>query len=162
MATTASRPSSDAAEIRELVRQWSAALEAKDVGRMMSSYAPDAVLYDAIPPYKVEGADNIRQVWESCLPHFPEKFRSEHRDLSIHVSGDLAVLHGLHHFVPEPADDPFGQTWMRITVAYRRIASEWKVIHEHVSIPFNPMNKQAWFIRDPDVLDMPDYGSAGV
>jgi ketosteroid isomerase-like protein len=78
--------------------------------------------------------------------------------VAIHVDGDTAFAHCLHHFVPTPADHPCGQTWMRVTVGYRRIDGKWKVIHEHVSIPFNPMDNQAWFIRDPDVVDMPDYG----
>jgi hypothetical protein len=32
-------------------------------------------------------------------------------------------------------------------------------VHEHVSIPFNPMNNTAWMITDPDKVDMPDYGT---
>ena len=33
-----------------------------------------------------------------------------------------------------------------------------KVIDENVSVPFNPMEFQAWNIKNPDVVDMPDYG----
>jgi uncharacterized glyoxalase superfamily protein PhnB len=80
------------------------------------------------------------------LPYFPERIRSEHKDLTIHVDGDLATVHGLHHFVPEPADHPAGSTWMRITVVFRRVAGEWRVIHEHVSIPFDPMTNTAVYL----------------
>lgn len=149
----------DEAEIRRLIAAWVKALEAKDAAALTADYAPDAVLYDAIPPYKTVGAEQIRQVWENCFPYFPAKFRSEHRDLVVQVAGDMALVYGLHHFVPEPADDPSGQTWMRISVAYRRLAGQWKVVHEHISIPFNPLNNQAWFITDPSVVDMPDYGA---
>lgn len=45
----------DEAEIRRLISQWSRALEAKDLDGLTADYAPDAVLYDAIPPYKAEG-----------------------------------------------------------------------------------------------------------
>jgi uncharacterized protein (TIGR02246 family) len=150
----------DEAEIRKLIEAWTAALVAKDANRLTAEYAPDALLFDAIPPYQTVGPDNIRKAWESCLPYFPEEFTSEHRDLVIHVDGDIAFAHGLHHFVPKPADHPCGQSWMRITVCYRRVEGNWKVVHEHISIPFNPMNNQAWKIDDPDVLDMPDYGNA--
>jgi uncharacterized protein (TIGR02246 family) len=146
------------AQIRRSIDTWSKALEAKDVDSLTADYAPDALLFDAIPAYKVVGADNIRQVWENCLPHLPA-CKSEHRDLVIHVDGDLAFVHGLHRFVPTPADHPCGKTWMRLTVCYRRLAGEWKVVHEHVSIPFNPLDNQAWPITDPDALDMPDYGA---
>lgn len=160
MSKSDSSKTQEEADIRRLIANWSAALEAKDLDGLTAGYLPDSVLYDAIPPYKVVGRDAIRQTWASCLPYFPETFRSEHRDITIHVDGDLALMYGLHHMVPTPADDPIGQTWMRVTVCYRRVAGVWKVVHEHISIPFNPMNSQAWQIPNPDVLDMPDYGQA--
>ena len=150
----------DEQQILELMAKWRAALERKDVAAMMEDYAEDALLFDGIPPYKTEGVDGIRQVWENCLPYFPDEFKSEHRDIQIHVSGDTAIAHGLHHFVPTPADHPCGQTWLRVTIGFRRIAGQWKVVHEHASIPFNPMTNQAWQITDPDKLDMPDYTAA--
>jgi len=151
--------SEDEAAIRRLVSRWSAALEAKDLDGIVADYADDAVLFDAIPPYKVVGKDAIRQAWANCLPCFPEQFKSEHRDIVVHVTGDTAIMHCLHHFIPTPADDPIGQNWLRVTVGYRRINGQWKSVHEHVSTPFNPMNSQAWFIRDPNTCDMPEYGA---
>lgn len=144
-------------EIEQMIEKWSRALEARDVATMMEDHAGDALLFDACPPYKVEGAAAIREVWERCLPCFPESFRCEHRDLEIHASPDVAVAHFLHHFADTPPDHPCGQTWMRITVGYRKIEGAWKVIHEHVSIPFNPMDGKAWLIENPEELAMPDY-----
>jgi uncharacterized protein (TIGR02246 family) len=160
--TTDNKPSTkrDEEEIRQLIAKWSHALEAKDLDGLVADYVPDAILFDAIPPYKTEGAENIRAAWESCLPYFPEKFQSEHRDVTIHVDGDIAFVHCLHHFVPTDPDHPSGQTWMRITACYRRVGGAWKTVHEHISIPFNPMNNQAFFITDPDVLDAPAYDEA--
>jgi uncharacterized protein (TIGR02246 family) len=157
LAERISHMSEDEAAIRRVIARWSAALEAKDLDGLVADYADDAVLFDAIPPYKTVGKGAIRQVWANCLPYFPAKFKSEHRDIVIHVSGDTAVMYGLHHFIPEPADHPSGQTWLRVTVGYRRINGQWKSVHDHISIPFNPMNNQAWMIRDPDMVDMPDY-----
>ena len=155
---TSSPVSPDEAEIRRLIAAWSTALEAKELDGLTAQYLPDTVLYDAIPPYKIVGKDAIREVWAHCLPYFPESFTSEHRDMSVQLSGDLAVVHCLHHIQPVPADDPSGQTWMRVTACYRKIDQSWKVIHEHISIPFNPLTNQAWFIKHPDVVDKPDYG----
>jgi len=50
---------------------------------------------------------------------------------------------------------------MRVTVGYRRIDGQWKVVHEHVSVPFNPMDNQVWFIRDPNTVAASDYGQPG-
>lgn len=150
---------SDETAIRTIIENWSVAVEAKNLDGIVADYAEDAVLFDAIPPYKIVGKQAIREAWANCLPFFPEQFRSEHSDIVLYVSGDLAVMHGLHHFVPTPADHPSGQTWMRVTVCYQRIDGAWKSVHDHISIPFNPMNNQAWSIRDPNTFDVPDYGT---
>jgi uncharacterized protein (TIGR02246 family) len=147
----------DEAEIRRLISKWSKALEAKDLDALTADYAPDAVLYDAIPPYKAVGVESIRKAWESCLPYLPE-FKSVHRDLTIHVDGDMAFVHGLHNFETK-GEHPCSQSWIRITVCYRRFNGDWKVVHEHASQPFNPMDNHAWRIADPDVLGAPDYGA---
>lgn len=150
----------DEAAIRELIAKWSRALEAKDLTAMMADYSEGAVLYDACPPYKTEGREAIEEVWRNCLPCFPEKFRSEHRDLEVRVAGDIAFAYGLHHFVTEQEDHPCGQTWLRTTVCFRRIEGRWQVVHEHVSAPFNPMTNEVWPIRDPEQLNAPDYAAA--
>ena len=151
----------DEEEILELIANWRQSLESKNVAALMSDYAASAVLFDACPPYKTEGAEGIAGVWNSCLPYFPETFKSEHRDLKVHVSGDIAIAFGLHHFVPEPPDHPCGQSWMRVTIGFLRQDGNWKVIHEHVSQPFNPITNQVWQITDPDNLEMPDYSQLG-
>ncbi|MCA9241348.1 MAG: SgcJ/EcaC family oxidoreductase [Planctomycetales bacterium] len=151
----------DEQAILDLMAKWRSALERKDTAAMMEDYLPDALLFDAKPPYKIEGAAGIRKVWEQCLPYFPEEFESEHRDLRVHVDGDLALVYGLHHFVPTPADHPCGQTWVRITIGFQRVDGRWRVAHEHASLPFNPMNGQAWFIPNPNELTLPDYTAGG-
>ena len=153
--------SEDEAAIRRVIAAWSRALEAKDLDGLVADYADDAVVFDAIPPYKTVGKEAIREVWANCLPYFPERFKSEHRDIVIHVTGDTAIMHGMHHFVPDLADDPIGQNWLRVTVGYRRINGQWKSVHDHISTPFNPMNSQAWMIRDPETVDVPDYSATG-
>ncbi len=158
--TTSTTIPKDESQIRHLLTAWTNAVTAKDLDGIVANYAADIVLYDAIPPYKTIGTSAVRQAWANCLPFFPEAFRLELRDIVIHVSDGLGVAHYLCHFAPTPAGHPCGQTWMRVTEGYRRTGDAWQVIHSHVSVPFNPMNNQAWFISDPEVVDTPDYGQA--
>ncbi len=146
-------------EILELMARWRRALEARDVTGLTADYAPDAVLFDAIPPYKLVGAEQIKRAWEQCLPHMPP-FRAEHRDVVIHAGTEMAVAQAMHRFVPTEADHPCGRNWLRVTVAYRRVEGAWKVVHEHISLPFNPMDNTIWPIRDLETLDVPEYGCA--
>lgn len=142
----------DEAVIRAQIAEWSKALEAKDVEGLLREYTDESVLFDASPPCFHKGRDAIRRVWESFLPYFPKNPRSEHRDLHLTVSGDLAFLHALHRI--KSADDAGGSgclSWMRVTVCYRKIGGEWKVAHEHVSLPFDPATGKVCMLKDEDV-----------
>jgi PhnB protein len=133
------------AEIRALIADWSRAIERRDLDGIVANYTEKTVLFDAIPPFRSVGKSAIRALWEQCLPYFPERFRSEHKDLAVEADGDVAFVHGLHRFIPEEVDHPAGMTNMRVTACYRRIDGRWTVAHEHVSVPFNPMTSKAVF-----------------
>jgi ketosteroid isomerase-like protein len=84
-----------------------------------------------------------------CLPYFPASFGTETRDLSVTVSGDLALADRLWRFTRVPEDDPAMQTWMRDTVVYRTNRGKWQIVHEHGSVPFDPETLRAVFTLEP-------------
>ena len=47
--------------------------------------------------------------------------------------------------------DNAGQSWIRVTVCYRKVEGRWVVVHEHVSIPFNCMTGMVAPIDDQQV-----------
>lgn len=135
-------------EIRALVAEWSAALEGRDTERLTAAYTDETVLYDAIPPWRTVGRAAIKAVWDSCMPHMPERFASRHDELEIKVFGEVALVHGLHRMVPEDGAHPCGMTHIRITSVFRRVNGRWQVEHEHVSVPFDPMTGQVAAITE--------------
>lgn len=140
----------DEAEIRRLAAAWSKALEEKDIDGLVKGYVPDALLFDVKPPYQTQGVDAIRRLWEACLPYFPARYKSERRDFKVMVGGDAAFAHCLHHIQPIGEESRAGETWIRVTICYQKIDGRWHVVHEHVSVPFDPMTGQVSFITDPD------------
>ncbi|QDT98790.1 SgcJ/EcaC family oxidoreductase [Gimesia aquarii] len=145
--------SKDEDEIRSLAKAWSGSLESKDVDAMLTGYSEDILLYDVKPPYRLKGLEAYRANWEACLPYFPAKMKSEHRDFTVTVDGDVAFAHGLHHVVPIDEESPVGQTWLRITIGYQRTEGEWRVMHEHVSVPFDPMTEKVSYITDEVIAE---------
>jgi len=139
----------DEAEIRALIAAWSKALEAKDAAGLVADYAPETLLYDVKPPYKIARPDAIRKMWEACLPYFPDRFTSEHRDLVLTVGTDLAIMHALHAIHPVGTDHPAADMWIRVTACYRKTGGRWRVVHEHVSVPFDPTTGKVVHIREP-------------
>ena len=145
MTTMLSNPKQDEAQLLAGIERWSRALEARDIDTMLSRCHPDITVFDMKPPGTIRGVAAVRAMWEACLPYFPKEFKSERKDLNLHVSGDVAFMHCLHHIAtadPHPAS----QTWLRVTVCYRKLDGEWKAIHEHVSLPTNPVTGQSEYI----------------
>jgi ketosteroid isomerase-like protein len=136
-------------EVRQLIDDQMRAIRAKDLDRLMRHYAADVAVFNLRPPFQITGAEAWRRVWEAGLSHFPDSFQTELRDLSVTASGDLAVAHWLWRFAGMDKDHPAVQTWMRHTAGYRRTRGGWQIVHEHISVPFNPETGRAAFARDP-------------
>ena len=137
----------DETQIRQLIDDWRSALCARDLDRLMAHYAPDVVFFDAVPPFQHRGADAYRRTWEAMFGFLPPRLTSEVRDVKITVSGDLAVMHCLQRLVNADTGEAATCGWVRVTVGYRRQQGSWRVIHEHVSVPFDPQTAQAVFMR---------------
>lgn len=120
--------------IRQLIAAWQRAVSERDLDRLMGLYADDVTLFDVMPPFRTKGACAIRQLWEQCLPYFPETFGFEMQDLEIFAGEDVAHAHWVFRLVDPEKDHP----WMRVTVGYERRDGRWRIVHDHVSVPFQP------------------------
>jgi uncharacterized protein (TIGR02246 family) len=136
------------AEIRQLVAAQQRAICTKDVEQIMSRYADEIVIFDVKPPFQTQGKAAVRQLWEECLPYFPESSGMETKDLTVTVNGSVAVAHWLFHITGEQ-DHPATQMWMRATAACQKKDGNWQILHEHISVPFNPETSQGVLTLNP-------------
>jgi len=131
--------------IEKVLQNFFTALSKKDIKSMMMCYAPDVIVFDVKPPFQVKGAVAWKHVWEASLPFFPDDFKIEVRDLTIHTDGGCGFAHYLFKLTGPEKDHDAMQTWMRATTGYKFIDGRWKVVHEHGSLPFNPQDGKALF-----------------
>lgn len=146
--TAKSTISHNEAEIRQLLADQQRAICTKDVDQIMSRYAAEVVIFDVKPPFQIQGKEAFRRVWEQCLPYFPDSFEMETRNLNITVSDDLAIAHWLFRFTGAE-NHPAMQTWMRVTAVCKKNQGDWQILHEHLSVPFDPETAQAAFTLNP-------------
>jgi uncharacterized protein (TIGR02246 family) len=139
----------DEDQIFKLISDWARAVCAEDLDRIMSHYAADATIFDAVPPFQIKGAEDYRRTWEAGLAVLPASFDLETRDLNITVSGDLAVAHWLYRFTGPEKAHPALRSWLRATIGCQRRDGQWQIIHEHTSVPFDPQTAEAVFTHDP-------------
>lgn len=138
----------DETPIRAALAEWAAAFCSKDLDRLMALYAPEAVVFDAIPPFASGLAAMGAKVAE-CFPYFPDGFALETRDLVVAMGADLAHAHFIWHLTDLPPGHPAGRHWLRSSVLWRKGAEgRWLIVHDHCSAPFDPMTEKV--VLDPD------------
>jgi uncharacterized protein (TIGR02246 family) len=146
----AAAKTNDEAQIRNLMEDWRNALSNRDLDKLIQHYSPDVLYFDAVPPYQLRGSAAYRRTWEQMLSHLPPHIAAEQRELAITVGGDLAISHCLTRLVNADTNETAAAGWVRVTVCYQRQQGAWRVIHEHVSVPFDAMSGKTAFIRDLD------------
>jgi uncharacterized protein (TIGR02246 family) len=134
--TTVSTKATDEARIRALINDWAEAVRAKDVDAAVSHYAADMVAFDLAPPLEYAGVDALRKSLEAWFSTFRGPVGYEVRDLSITTGDDVAFCRSLNRISGTRTDGEETDLWVRATVGLRKIDGEWKVTHEHASVPF--------------------------
>lgn len=139
---TASK-SADEAAVHAVLESIARAVRARDVDAMLAQCATELVTFDLVAPIKHDGAEAIRQVWTRTLAAFEGPLEYDYQQLDIQVDGDLAFARCLNRFGGTKSDGTEVTNWLRSTFGLRRIDGRWKVVHEHVSVPFDMQSGKA-------------------
>ncbi len=135
-------------EIKHLMDQWREALMARDLDQLLKHYDPEVRFFDAVPPHEHQGATAYRQTWEQMMPHLPEALGSEVRELHITAGEHVAFASCLQRLTNRKTNAAATCGWVRVTICFQRKTEGWKVMHEHVSVPFDPQTAQAVFVLE--------------
>ena len=135
--TTENKQAADEAQIRMLIEHWANALRTKDAGRLVSQYAADNVMFVMAPPLQYtsnnspgkHGVEEWFATWGGPLGY-------EIRDQKITAGVDVAFSHSLNRMSGTKTDGEKVDMWLRATLFFRKIGGEWKITHEHESVPF--------------------------
>jgi PhnB protein len=132
--TMHSERTSDEAQIRGLVDDWAKAVRAKDANAVMAHYAPGHVTFDLAPPLISQGADAKGltawfSTWQGPLGY-------EIRDLNLTVGDVAAFCHCLNRLSGTKTDGDQADVWFRQTLCLRKVGDEWRIAHQHESVPF--------------------------
>ena len=141
--TTPQSTTSDETQIRQLIAQWGQALSAKDLPTLLSFYAPDILTFDIVSPLHVQGIDAYRKNFEAWFASVHGPIAYETRDLRLTVGDTVAFCHSLNRVRSTQTTGKTTETWIRVTVGFRKLAGTWKITHEHVSVPCNMETSQA-------------------
>jgi uncharacterized protein (TIGR02246 family) len=122
-------------EVRALIDRRSAAIRSKDLERLLAVYAPEIVYFDLVPGLRYTGQTELRGRFSDWFDGFDSSIRQDVSELHIESSGDLAVAHMLIRAGGTLANGAEVGFWVRATSSCRRSDGEWRITHEHISLP---------------------------
>lgn len=135
---TARLATTDEIHIRMLIDNWVNALRAKDADGVLAHYAADNVMFVLAPPLQYT-SDNSpgKQGVEEWFATWDGQLGYEIRELKITAGrDDVAFSHSLNRMSGVKSDGEKVDMWLRETLCFCKIDGEWKITHQHESVPF--------------------------
>lgn len=129
---------SDEREIRALIHNMTNSLRKKNADGVVSAFAENSVMFVLAPPLQFVTGKNSpgRNGVEEWLSTWKGEIGYETRDSHISIGDDVAFCHGLNRLSGSKKDGESVDMWMRETLGLCKIDGEWKITHQHQSVPF--------------------------
>lgn len=127
----------DQEAIRKLYNDLTEAQRRKDVDAAIAPFADASVMFLLPPPLSIKtgenapGAEGIKKWFDS----FESEIGLDFTELQIVSGVDVAFLYSLVHLTGKRADKTDTDVWYRETLGLRKINGEWKIVHQHQSVP---------------------------
>ena len=126
----------DESDIRDLLTKRDDALARGDAAAVVATTDADIVSFDLQPPLRLIGAAARDPAdLDAWLATWHGPIISRFTDPVIHMSGDLAVAHGLTNLRGDKKNQGSVDVWFRSSFVLIRRASGWRIVHEHHSFP---------------------------
>ena len=133
---TPDKTASDAVQIRQVIDRWAAALRAKDLEGVLTSFTSAAMTFDLAPPLQQDPSGR-RQALAAWFPGFSGPITYDvGDDLDIAAGGDVAFSRSLNRLGGKLNSGDEFAIWVRVSMGFRKIDGTWKIAHAHTSVPF--------------------------
>ncbi|HEU0221169.1 MAG TPA: nuclear transport factor 2 family protein [Paracoccaceae bacterium] len=141
--TSQTSKTADEAKIRALLEAGARAAAAGDLAAIMANYAPDIRAFDAIIALEFKGREAYGVHWQACLAQVQGPMHFYIDDLEVSAEGSIGFASFLAHCGCTKPDGTEDAGWLRVTVCLRKDGGDWKIAHEHYSVPFDPVSGKA-------------------
>lgn len=121
-------------DILERVDTLVESVRTMDLDGIKTMFAPQLVSFDIEPPLRHLGAEAKWNNWIKVFTVY-QAIDYEIRDLTVQVSGDLAVAYSVNHISGTLQSGDKNDYWLRWTAVFRKIDGTWLITHDQVSVP---------------------------
>jgi uncharacterized protein (TIGR02246 family) len=125
----------DEAEIRALIERWAKAVREEDRPAIRAGHDPGILMFDVPPPFLSQGLDAYMTTWETFFSSAEKPVAFDFHDVRITCGQDVAFATAVGRCVDIDAHGHREPLEFRLTMGLRKIDGEWRIMHEHHSLP---------------------------
>ncbi len=127
----------DEIRIKALLEAWAAAVRRHDVPAILAHHEPDLVMFDVPPPLQCKGLQAYADTWDLFFRYHPPGSAFDFQALEVIAGQDVAFAVAILRCEPESASHPGDRDGLlfRLTVGLRKVEGDWRIVHEHHSVP---------------------------
>jgi uncharacterized protein (TIGR02246 family) len=121
-------------QIRAMIEAWADAVRRHDLPGILAHHAQDIVMFDVPPPLQSRGIDAYRKTWDLFFGCHQPSQAFDIEELAITAGQDVAFAIAIMRCVTGHPSEQGGLIF-RLTIGLRKVDGEWRIAHEHHSVP---------------------------
>lgn len=136
-------------ELRELVDERVRAVQTKDVSEIRMRPADDVITFDVLPPLNSSGSAGTIEHMQKWFDGYDGPIDFSVHDVNIDAEASLGFCSFLYHVGGTLKTGSPVDMWVQATLGCRKIDGNWRIVHDHESVPFDPATGQAQISLPP-------------
>ena len=125
--------------IKALLENWADAVRRHDVRAILAHHEPDMVMFDLPPPLQCKGIEAYEHTWGLLFRYHKLGTAFDIQELAVTAGQDVAFAVAIMRCGPNSSSNPADKEGFlfRLTVGLRKVDGDWRIAHEHHSVPAN-------------------------
>lgn len=123
------------AAIRSLIENWASAVRARDVDGILANHSSEMLLFDVPAPAASKGIEAYRKSWDPFFSWSVDPVVFDLSAMEVTPGSDVAYATALLRCAGMEQSGEKSEPEVRLTIGLRKIGGEWRVMHEHHSVP---------------------------
>ena len=123
--------------IKTLLEAWADAVRRHDVPAILAHHETDMVMFDVPLPLKCTGIAAYEQTWGLFFRYHKPGAAFDIQELAVTAGQDVAFAVAIMRCGPDSSSNPADKDGFlfRLTVGLQKIDGDWRIAHEHHSVP---------------------------
>lgn len=122
-------------DVADLLHAWADRTSRGLLDDILRDHAPEAVIFDVLPPLRHDGTAAYRATWSDWQPRTEGAFTFRLEDLQITTGSEIAFAHGLLRCGGTTTEGRAFTDLVRATFCLVHGPQGWRIAHQHISAP---------------------------